>query len=154
MQKILVRGGKPLMGLVSVSGSKNATLPVMTAALKGRHGNAASVVLHALAVRAMTDGIVEEGQIGDFRALHRFAIEAAAPFVGDKEVSSRLMAVNFLKTVADTAFADAKGKSVPLHAPETRALIRKALGNAAKDPNERISRWAKEGLEGLNRVEK
>jgi len=35
MQKILVKGGKPLSGLVSVSGSKNATLPVMTAALLG-----------------------------------------------------------------------------------------------------------------------
>lgn len=35
MQKILVRGGRPLSGLVNVSGSKNATLPVMTAALLG-----------------------------------------------------------------------------------------------------------------------
>ncbi len=35
MQKILVRGGRPLSGLVGVSGSKNATLPVMTAALLG-----------------------------------------------------------------------------------------------------------------------
>ena len=33
MQKILVRGGKPLRGTVEISGSKNATLPVMTAAL-------------------------------------------------------------------------------------------------------------------------
>ncbi len=35
MQKILVKGGRPLSGLVSVSGSKNAALPVMTAALLG-----------------------------------------------------------------------------------------------------------------------
>lgn len=35
MQKILVKGGKTLRGLVEVSGSKNATLPVMTAALLG-----------------------------------------------------------------------------------------------------------------------
>ncbi len=33
MQKILVKGGKPLQGTVEISGSKNATLPVMTAAL-------------------------------------------------------------------------------------------------------------------------
>ena len=35
MQKISVRGGKVLKGEVSISGSKNATLPVMTAALLG-----------------------------------------------------------------------------------------------------------------------
>jgi UDP-N-acetylglucosamine 1-carboxyvinyltransferase len=35
VQKILVKGGKTLRGLVEVSGSKNATLPVMTAALLG-----------------------------------------------------------------------------------------------------------------------
>lgn len=35
MQKILVKGGRPLSGLVNVSGSKNATLPIMTAALLG-----------------------------------------------------------------------------------------------------------------------
>lgn len=35
MQRILVKGGRPLSGLVNVSGSKNATLPVMTAALLG-----------------------------------------------------------------------------------------------------------------------
>lgn len=33
MQKISVKGGKPLKGTVEISGSKNATLPVMTAAL-------------------------------------------------------------------------------------------------------------------------
>ena len=33
MQKILVKGGKALKGTVEISGSKNATLPVMTAAL-------------------------------------------------------------------------------------------------------------------------
>jgi len=33
VQKILVRGGKALRGMVEISGSKNATLPVMTAAL-------------------------------------------------------------------------------------------------------------------------
>ncbi len=33
MQKILVKGGKALKGEVMISGSKNATLPVMTAAL-------------------------------------------------------------------------------------------------------------------------
>ena len=33
MQKILVKGGKTLKGTVEISGSKNATLPVMTAAL-------------------------------------------------------------------------------------------------------------------------
>ena len=33
MQKIRIRGGKALAGTVAVSGSKNATLPVMTAAL-------------------------------------------------------------------------------------------------------------------------
>ncbi len=35
MQKISVRGGKVLKGTVEISGSKNATLPVMTAALLG-----------------------------------------------------------------------------------------------------------------------
>lgn len=35
MQKILVKGGKALNGTVEISGSKNATLPVMTAALLG-----------------------------------------------------------------------------------------------------------------------
>jgi UDP-N-acetylglucosamine 1-carboxyvinyltransferase len=33
VQKILVKGGKALQGTVEISGSKNATLPVMTAAL-------------------------------------------------------------------------------------------------------------------------
>jgi UDP-N-acetylglucosamine 1-carboxyvinyltransferase len=33
MQKILVKGGKQLKGSIEISGSKNATLPVMTAAL-------------------------------------------------------------------------------------------------------------------------
>ncbi len=35
MQKISVKGGKTLRGTVEISGSKNATLPVMTAALLG-----------------------------------------------------------------------------------------------------------------------
>ncbi len=35
MQKISVKGGKALKGTVEISGSKNATLPVMTAALLG-----------------------------------------------------------------------------------------------------------------------
>ncbi len=36
MQKISVKGGKALKGSVDISGSKNATLPVMTAALLGQ----------------------------------------------------------------------------------------------------------------------
>ena len=33
MDKLLVRGGKPLAGTVRISGSKNAALPVMAATL-------------------------------------------------------------------------------------------------------------------------
>ncbi len=33
MDKMIIRGGKPLRGIVSVSGSKNAALPILMAAL-------------------------------------------------------------------------------------------------------------------------
>ena len=33
MEKLIVRGGRPLKGKVTVSGSKNASLPILAAAL-------------------------------------------------------------------------------------------------------------------------
>ena len=33
MEKLIIRGGKPLKGKVTVSGSKNASLPILAATL-------------------------------------------------------------------------------------------------------------------------
>lgn len=33
MQKLVIRGGKPLQGKVKISGAKNAALPLLAAAL-------------------------------------------------------------------------------------------------------------------------
>ncbi len=128
--------------------------PVLTAALKGRQGHTASVILHVMAMRALTDGIFREGELDDFRALNRLAVEAVAPYVADKEASARLQAVNFLKTVADTQTTDKVDRTVSLHAPPTLAVLRNALTTASKDANERIARWGKEGLQSLDNVGK
>lgn len=38
MEKIVVKGGKPLIGEVEISGAKNAVLPIVTAALLATEG--------------------------------------------------------------------------------------------------------------------
>lgn len=55
MQKILVRGGKPLRGTVEISGSKNATLPVMTAALLADSPSSLSNIPHLNDIKTMAE---------------------------------------------------------------------------------------------------
>lgn len=55
MQKISVKGGKVLSGSVDISGSKNATLPVMTAALLGGSSSLLRNVPHLNDVKTMTE---------------------------------------------------------------------------------------------------
>ena len=55
MQKILVKGGKALQGTVEISGSKNATLPVMTAALLGNSPSTLKNVPYLNDIKTMTE---------------------------------------------------------------------------------------------------
>ena len=55
MQKISVKGGKVLNGSVDISGSKNATLPVMTAVLLGGSPSLLRNVPHLNDVKTMTE---------------------------------------------------------------------------------------------------
>jgi len=55
VQKISVKGGKVLSGSVDISGSKNATLPVMTAALLGGSSSLLRNVPHLNDVKTMTE---------------------------------------------------------------------------------------------------
>ena len=55
MQKISVKGGKALKGEVEISGSKNATLPVMTAALLGESPSAIHNVPHLNDIKTMAE---------------------------------------------------------------------------------------------------
>ncbi len=61
MQKISVRGGKVLKGTVEISGSKNATLPVMTAVLLGESPSILRNVPHLNDVKTMTDVLTKLG---------------------------------------------------------------------------------------------
>jgi UDP-N-acetylglucosamine 1-carboxyvinyltransferase len=61
VQKISVKGGKALRGTVRISGSKNATLPVMTAALLGESPSRLENVPHLNDIRTMASVL---GQLG------------------------------------------------------------------------------------------
>jgi UDP-N-acetylglucosamine 1-carboxyvinyltransferase len=70
MQKILVRGGKTLQGTVEISGSKNATLPVMTAALLGDSPSVLHNVPYLNDIKTMTEVLRKLGaaaQLEDHR---------------------------------------------------------------------------------------
>src|SRR5687767_3844928 len=55
MQKIIITGGRPLQGEVEISGSKNATLPLMAAALLGDSPTTIHNVPDLRDVHAMVD---------------------------------------------------------------------------------------------------
>ncbi len=55
MQKIKIRGGKTLKGTVEISGSKNATLPVMTAALLAGSPSILENVPHLNDIKTMAE---------------------------------------------------------------------------------------------------
>ena len=37
MQKLIIKGKRELIGKISISGSKNATLPILAASILGKH---------------------------------------------------------------------------------------------------------------------
>ena len=55
MQKIRIKGGRPLKGMVEISGSKNATLPVMTAALLASSPSTLTNVPHLNDIKTMAE---------------------------------------------------------------------------------------------------
>ncbi len=55
MQKIRIKGGQPLKGTVEISGSKNATLPVMTAALLASSPSTLTNVPHLNDIKTMAE---------------------------------------------------------------------------------------------------
>ena len=61
MQKISVKGGKVLKGLVDISGSKNATLPVMTAVLLAESPSTIRNVPHLNDVKTMAEVLKKLG---------------------------------------------------------------------------------------------
>lgn len=61
MQKILVRGGRSLKGSVAISGSKNATLPVMTACLLADSPSVISNVPDLNDIRTMAEVLRQLG---------------------------------------------------------------------------------------------
>ncbi|HXL73268.1 MAG TPA: UDP-N-acetylglucosamine 1-carboxyvinyltransferase, partial [bacterium] len=61
MQKISVKGGKVLKGSVDISGSKNATLPVMTAVLLAESPSIIRNVPHLNDVKTMTEVLKKLG---------------------------------------------------------------------------------------------
>ena len=61
MQKISVKGGKILKGSVDISGSKNATLPVMTAVLLAESPSTIRNVPHLNDVKTMTEVLKKLG---------------------------------------------------------------------------------------------
>ncbi len=61
MQKISVKGGKVLKGSVDISGSKNATLPVMTAVLLAESPSTIRNVPHLNDVKTMTEVLKKLG---------------------------------------------------------------------------------------------
>ncbi|MGH7739987.1 MAG: UDP-N-acetylglucosamine 1-carboxyvinyltransferase [bacterium] len=55
MQKIRIKGGRTLRGVVDISGSKNATLPVMTAALLAQTPSVLTNVPHLNDIKTMAE---------------------------------------------------------------------------------------------------
>ena len=45
MQKLLIKGKKEISGIIKISGSKNATLPILAASLLTNHVNLSNVPL-------------------------------------------------------------------------------------------------------------
>ncbi|HUO58633.1 MAG TPA: UDP-N-acetylglucosamine 1-carboxyvinyltransferase [bacterium] len=76
MQKISVKGGKALKGTVEISGSKNATLPVMTAALLGESPSNLQNVPYLNDIKTMAEVL---RKLGSKAALedHRLHIDPA-----------------------------------------------------------------------------
>ncbi len=66
MQRIVIDGQVPLRGTVSVSGSKNATLPLMAAALLGDTATTLTNVPNLQDVRTMAEVLVSLGAEVDF----------------------------------------------------------------------------------------
>lgn len=124
-------------------------LPVLSAALEKRKG--ASLILRAL---CMGDGPGPDVKMDDLRSIYRFAIQAVAPFAEDADPAARLPAARFLTKVAAISAVDDLGKTVSPHAPETRALLRKALLTASRDDDRRVVQEARQGLDHLDAVER
>ena len=66
MQKIVISGGVPLKGRIPVSGSKNATLPLMAAALLGDSPTTLTNVPNLQDVRTMAEVLRSLGAVVDF----------------------------------------------------------------------------------------
>ncbi|MBX7243905.1 MAG: UDP-N-acetylglucosamine 1-carboxyvinyltransferase [Candidatus Sumerlaeaceae bacterium] len=76
MQRIVINGGKPLSGRVPVSGSKNATLPLMAATLLGRSPSVIRNVPDLRDVQTMADVLRSLGATVDFSE-HTMRIDPA-----------------------------------------------------------------------------
>src|SRR6478735_6509299 len=66
MQRIVIDGRVPLKGTISVSGSKNATLPLMAAALLGETATTLTNVPNLQDVRTMAEVLRSLGAEVDF----------------------------------------------------------------------------------------
>jgi len=76
VQKISVKGGKPLKGEVIVGGSKNATLPVMTAALLADSPCSIQNVPHLNDIKTMTQVLGKLGAKAELKD-HKLSIDPA-----------------------------------------------------------------------------
>jgi len=61
MQKIRIRGGKPLQGIIPISGAKNAALPLMAASLLSEKGLTLSNIPYLADVVTMANLLVQHG---------------------------------------------------------------------------------------------
>jgi UDP-N-acetylglucosamine 1-carboxyvinyltransferase len=89
MDKLRVRGGRPLEGSVRVSGAKNAALPIMCAALLTDQPIALSNVPRLMDVRTMAKLLAQMGVETSPQSGGRIAIRAAA--VNNPEASYELV---------------------------------------------------------------
>ncbi|MCX6357430.1 MAG: UDP-N-acetylglucosamine 1-carboxyvinyltransferase [Candidatus Aureabacteria bacterium] len=77
MDKIVIRGGRKLRGTVRISGSKNAALPIMAAALLGDGPSRIRNVPRVADIRTMSDILSSLGARVDFPKPHEVVIDPA-----------------------------------------------------------------------------
>jgi len=75
MDKIIIRGGKKLRGTVTISGSKNAALPIMAASLLGDTPSCITNVPRVTDIRTMADILAALGAKVDFPSPHEVTID-------------------------------------------------------------------------------
>ena len=83
MDKIVIRGGNPLVGTVRISGAKNAALPAMAAALLTEEPGVRAPIPEVRDIQTMRRLLVEMGaevELGYGRAHHRTTIHCSGRF--------------------------------------------------------------------------